>query len=126
MTISKELEEILNSFVSQAIKSYSQFCGMQKIVRCFSPIRFHRYEKNQIMRKHFDHIHSIFDGKMKGIPVLSIIMNFNDDYEGGNLIFWDDCKVDLGAGDVVIFSSLFLFPHRVEEVTKNTRYSGVC
>jgi predicted 2-oxoglutarate/Fe(II)-dependent dioxygenase YbiX len=29
------------------------------------------------------------------------------------------------SGDVVVFPSLFLFPHRIEEVTENIRYSGV-
>ena len=49
-----------------------------------------------------------------------------DDYEGGDFVLWDDCKVELGEGDILIFPSLFLFPHRVDEVTKNIRYSGVC
>jgi len=125
--ISPELEEILNPFVSQSVKSYNDFIGEERASRvsCFSPIRFNRYQKNQIMRKHCDHIKSLFEGDVKGIPVLSIIINFNDDYEGGDLVFWDDHKVDLGEGDVVVFPSLFLFPHRVEKVTKNMRYSGV-
>lgn len=127
LQITSELEEILNPFVSQSIKYYDDFIGEKKAskVSCFSPIRFNRYKKNQIMRKHSDHIISLFDGNVRGIPILSIIINFNDDYEGGDLIFWDDHKVDLGIGDIVVFPSLFLFPHRVEEVTKNMRYSGV-
>lgn len=122
------MENILNPFVSQSVKSYNNFLGEGNVsqVKYFSPIRFNRYKKDQIMRKHIDHITSLFGGKSKGIPVLSIIINFNDDYENGDLIFWDDYKIDLGVGDVVIFPSLFLFPHRVEEVTKNVRYSGVC
>lgn len=35
------------------------------------------------MRKHYDHIHSIFDGQRKGIPVLSMLGILNNDYEGG-------------------------------------------
>jgi len=127
LNVTRELEEILNPFVSQSVKSYNDFIGEKRAsgVSYFSPIRFNRYQKDQIMRKHYDHIKSLFDGDLRGIPVLSIIINFNDDYEGGDLIFWDNYKVDLGEGDVVIFPSLFLFPHRVEEVTKNMRYSGV-
>jgi len=127
LPINPELEEILNPFVSQSVKSYNDFIGEKRAsgVSYFSPIRFNRYQKDQIMRKHYDHITSLFDGDIKGIPILSIIINLNDDYEGGDLIFWDDYKVDLGEGDVVVFPSLFLFPHRVERVTKNMRYSGV-
>jgi len=127
LNITPELEDILNHFVSLSIKSYNDFVGEERAsqISGFSPIRFNRYQKDQIMRKHSDHIKSLFDGDVRGIPVLSIIINFNDDYEGGDLVFWDDYKVDLEEGDVVVFPSLFLFPHRVEEVTKNVRYSGV-
>jgi len=127
LSITKDLEEILNVFVSKSIKSYNNFIGGKKVsqVTKFSPIRFNRYQKGQIMRRHCDHIQSLFDGEARGIPVLSIIINFNDNYKGGNLIFWDDYKVNLREGDIIIFPSLFLFPHRVEEVTENIRYSGV-
>ena len=57
----------------------------KQIMNKFSTIRFNRYGKGQIMRQHHDHIHSIFDGKEKGIPVLSFILNLNDDYEGADL-----------------------------------------
>lgn len=125
--ITEDLKNILDIFVSKSIKSYNNFIGKEKVseVTGFSRIRFNRYQKGQIMRKHCDHIQSLFEGEVRGIPVLSIIINFNDNYKGGDLIFWDDYKVNLGEGDIVIFPSLFLFPHRVEEVTENVRYSGV-
>ncbi len=121
------LEDILNPLISLSVKYYNDFIGSEKVsqVTCFSPVRFNRYQKGQTMRIHCDHIKNFFEGEVKGIPVLSIIINFNDDYKGGDLIFWDDYKVDLGEGDVVVFPSLFLFPHRIEEVTENIRYSGV-
>ena len=122
-----DLEDILNPLISLSVKYYNDFIGSEKVsqVTCFSPVRFNRYQKGQTMRIHCDHIKTLFEGEVKGIPVLSIIINFNDDYIGGDLIFWDDYKVDLGEGDVVVFPSLFLFPHRIEEVTENIRYSGV-
>ena len=122
-----DLEDTLNPLISLSVKYYNDFIGSEKVsqVTCFSPVRFNRYQKGQTMRIHCDHIRSLFEGEVKGIPVLSIIINFNDDYKGGDLIFWDDYKVDLGEGDVVVFPSLFLFPHRIEEVTENIRYSGV-
>ena len=121
------LEDILNPLISLSVKYYNDFIGSEKVsqVTCFSPVRFNRYQKGQTMRIHCDHIKTLFEGEVKGIPVLSIIINFNDDYKGGDLIFWDDYKVDLREGDVVVFPSLFLFPHRIEEVTENIRYSGV-
>jgi len=96
-----------------------------QIMKKFSTIRFNRYTSDQIMRQHYDHIQSIFDGKQKGIPVLSFILNLNDDYEGADLYFWDDHIVPLGKGDIIMFPSLFLFPHGVTEATKGKRYSAV-
>ena len=92
----------------------------------FSPVRFNRYSPGQIMRQHHDHIHSIFDGKLKGVPVLTFILNFNDDYEGADLFFWEDSVFKLGKGDICMFPSNWLFPHGVTEATKGKRYSGVC
>ena len=90
----------------------------------FNAIRFNRYSPGQIMRQHHDHIHSIFDGKLKGVPVLTFILNFNDDYEGADLFFWEDSVFKLGKGDIIMFPSNWLFPHGVTEATKGIRYSG--
>ena len=97
-----------------------------KIAYQFSTIRFNRYRSGQIMRQHHDHIHSLFDGMKKGIPVLSVILNFNDDYKGGQLYFWNDYEIELGKGDIIIFPSLFMYPHGVKETTEGERLSGVC
>ena len=105
--------------------SFSEPDRSGQIMSQFNSIRFNRYEPDQIMRQHYDHIHSLFDGEIKGVPVLSFIMNFNDDYEGAELFFWKDTMVELGKGDIVMFPSNFLFPHGVTEATKGKRYSAV-
>lgn len=87
--------------------------------------RFNKYDVNTQMKLHCDHIHSMFDGNVKGIPILSIVGSLNNDYEGGEFIMWDDEKIELEAGDVMIFPSNFMYPHRVEKVTTGTRYSFV-
>jgi|TARA_R100000479_G_scaffold39074_1_gene17466 hypothetical protein len=91
----------------------------------FSKIRFNRYRKNQIMSKHVDHIKSLFPGEPKGIPILSILGALNDNYTGGELIMFDKTKIELNAGDVVIFPSNFLYPHLIKPVKKGTRYSFI-
>lgn len=91
----------------------------------YSQVRFNRYDVNTRMKLHCDHIHSMFDGERKGIPTLSILGALNDDYKGGDLIFWESKKIKLKAGQIMIFPSNFMYPHRVDEVTKGTRYSYV-
>ena len=128
--ITGEHQQLLTPFMIQAGAAYnakySYDCERtQQIMNKFSAIRFNRYSAGQIMRRHHDHIHSIFSGEEKGIPVLSFILNLNYDYEGADLVFWDDYIVPLGKGDIIMFPSLFLFPHMVTEATKGKRYSAV-
>ena len=61
---------------------------------------------------------------------LSIIMNLNDDYKGGDLIFTDQKekeikRLKLGKGSIVFFPSNFMYPHSIQPITKGTRYSIV-
>jgi len=91
----------------------------------FSKIRFNRYKKGQIMSKHQDHIQSLFTGEKRGIPILSIVCVLNDDYEGGEFIMFDNYEIKFKAGDLIIFPSVFLYPHLVKPVKKGTRYSLV-
>lgn len=91
----------------------------------YTQIRYNRYDVNTQMKLHCDHIHSMFDGSRRGIPVLSILGALNDDYEGGDLVFWEQEKIELKAGQIMIFPSNFMYPHKVLEVTKGTRYSFV-
>ena len=127
-----ELQKLLNPAILKAFDRYKSLYTYkasektQGLMTTFTPVRFNRYSPGQIMRQHYDHIHSIFDGKQKGIPVLSMILNFNNDYEGADLFFWEKDVVELGKGDIIIFPSLFLFPHGVTEAISGTRYSGVC
>ena len=90
----------------------------------FSPIRFNKYEVGTMMRRHYDHIHSIFDGEMKGVPIVSIVANLNEDYEGCEFYCRGE-KIELKTGDILLFPSNFMYPHEVRETTKGTRYSFV-
>ena len=128
-----ELQKVLGNYVVEAGREYNKKYSFPfsdqpdrsgQIMAQFCQIRFNRYAPGQIMRQHHDHIHSIFDGKLKGIPVLSFILNFNDDYEGADLYFWKDTVAKLGKGDIIMFPSNWLFPHGVTEAIEGVRYSG--
>jgi predicted 2-oxoglutarate/Fe(II)-dependent dioxygenase YbiX len=90
-----------------------------------SKIRFNRYQVGTNMKMHHDHIHTLFDGEKKGVPILSILGLLNDDFEGGDFLMFDAKKVQLKAGDIILFPSNFLYPHAVTTITKGTRYSFV-
>ena len=65
----------------------------------------------------------LFDGEKKGIPILTIVGLLNKDYNGGEFVMLEDEIINLEPGDIVVFPSLFLYPHRVNEVLEGTRYS---
>lgn len=91
----------------------------------FTQIRYNKYDVGTEMRTHCDHIQTIFDGTRRGIPILSVLGSLNNDYEGGELVMWEQEVIELKAGDIMIFPSNFLYPHKITPVTKGTRYSYV-
>jgi predicted 2-oxoglutarate/Fe(II)-dependent dioxygenase YbiX len=91
----------------------------------YSGIRFNRYETGTEMRLHCDHIHDMFDGERRGIPTLSIVGALNDDYKGGEFVMWEDTVIDLPTGSVLVFPSIFMYPHHVNQVTEGCRYTYV-
>ena len=91
----------------------------------YSGIRFNRYKKNKKMAFHCDHIHTIFDGKIRGVQSLSVLGALNDNYEGGEFIMFDNKEYKIKAGQVLIFPSSFMFPHKVEPVTKGIRHTYI-
>jgi predicted 2-oxoglutarate/Fe(II)-dependent dioxygenase YbiX len=90
----------------------------------FTGFKYIRYTADTEMHKHCDHIHSLFEGTRRGIPILTMISLFNDDFTGGDFIMFDDEKINLEKGDILIFPSIFTFPHTVEKLTSGTRYSA--
>lgn len=135
--------DISNDFVQQKIGSLSKLEVMPRLNDCIKNYvednsmhdRFtiggvtlpnlNKYELGTAMAPHYDHIYSIFDGAKRGIPVLSIVALLNNDFAGGEFVFWKDEVINLEAGDILMFPSLFAYSHRVNIITKGTRYSVV-
>ena len=90
----------------------------------FTPPRYNRYKESTCIRNHHDHINDIFDGERKGIPIVSIVGLLNDDFEGGEFILCGE-NMELKKGHILLFPSIFLYPHEVKTITKGVRYSFV-
>ena len=130
MPCTKEQQAKITPYLVKALDEYQKIVSWEgdktggQWLSKFSPIRFNRYNTGTMMRKHYDHIHSIFDGKMKGVPLVSIVGNLNEDYEGSEF-HCRDKEIKLKTGDILMFPSNFMYPHEVTECTKGTRYSFV-
>ena len=117
--IIRKLQHTLTEYIRSF--KYKWFYGLNG----YSITKFLRYSEGQQMAEHCDHISSLFDGKIKGIPMLSLVGQLNEDFEGGEFVMWGDKVIEFEAGDLIIFPSNFVYPHRVEPVTKGARYSYV-
>jgi predicted 2-oxoglutarate/Fe(II)-dependent dioxygenase YbiX len=131
-----DVKEDIKFFTDAAIRFYLAYMdreqlklgidqpGHNNIVGQCSLPRVNKYKPGTNFKRHIDHIYSVFDGTKRGIPVLSTLGVLNDDYEGGR-VFIRDLKLDLKQGDIIVWPSLFIYPHEIETVTKGTRYSFV-
>lgn len=113
------------SVIDCCMKYKEKHVGNFSWIKCCSPIRFNKYMVGTNMEMHVDHIHSIFDGRHKGIPIISVVGLLNDNYKGGEFIFNNEYKVELKQGDILLFPSNFLYAHRVNNISEGTRYSFV-
>ena len=116
--LNNKMKDCINNYLANVVPMPF---GLQQV----STIRFNRYQTGTNMKFHHDHIHTLFDGEKKGVPILSILGLLNNDFEGGDFLILDGKKVQLEAGDIILFPSIFLYPHAVTTVTKGTRYSFV-
>lgn len=117
LTIWKILEQYVNKDMAYMSKWFNSWSG-------YSFSRFNRYDSSTQMKLHCDHIHSMFDGERKGVPILTILGALNNDYEGGEFILCGE-QIEFKAGEVLVFPSNFLYPHEIKPVKSGTRYSFV-
>ena len=115
--------KIVEDAIKEAMIKYSKhikFLGRLHL----HEINLLKYEKGNFYIKHVDQSSSLN-------RTLSIIINLNEEYEGGDVLFFNPVtgmiysKADLKAGDIILFPSNFLYPHQVTPITKGVRYSIV-
>ena len=87
--------------------------------------RWNAYNKSEKMALHCDRIKSMFEGERQGDPTLSILGLLDNDFSGGQFVMHNEELQDFNRGDVVIFPSNFLYPHKVEPVVSGKRYSFI-
>jgi predicted 2-oxoglutarate/Fe(II)-dependent dioxygenase YbiX len=126
-SVNSEFTEIIMKKLWFEIDNYQKYYNFKWFNgwQGYSNIGFNKYEKNKKMAEHCDNISFIFDGNRKGVPILSLVGILNDNYKGGEFIMFQNKVIKLKQGDLLIFPSNFLFPHKVEPVLEGIRYSYV-
>lgn len=124
--VTNEIQTLLNGYMNKTVATYMADIGNPHVwFQGFSHVVVNKYPTNTLMLPHCDHIKSLYVGEYRGIPALTILGALNDNYEGGEFYLWDDYVIPLAKGDVIIFPSLFLYPHGVRLVTRDIRYTFV-
>ena len=106
------------------IHEYMKDIEWYDIYNDFTDPKFMKYSETHDMMEHCDHVRYVFDGKRKGIPILTVLGLLNDNFDGGDFVLIDE-KINFSKGDILVFPSNFMYPHKVEPVTKGTRYSYI-
>lgn len=102
----------------QAVKDYTKRFNVGEL-RYWEALNFVKYGAGQHFQEHTDHGFSYN-------CVVSMVGYVNDDYEGGEIAFrMQDLKVKPKAGDLFVFPSNFMYPHRAMPVHSGTKYSIV-
>ena len=119
-------KKVIFKTCGEAIKKYqSIFTSLHQELKLES-INLLKYKQGNFYKKHTDAFHQVN-------RQLSFIINLNEDYTGGELIFYYPnnsqfaySKVVLKTGDLIIFPSNFMYPHSIQPILSDTRYSVVC
>ena len=118
--LAKQIDRVVDSYITDFLKDIPWFSYWNGKTR-FYWIKYPTGSSG--MGVHADHVRNIFDGTRRGIPTLTVLGLLNDDYEGGELEFFQKTKIKPKQGECLIFPSVFLFPHEVLPITSGTRYS---
>jgi hypothetical protein len=114
----QELWQDLYDVKSAAVDDYRKDYNIMDL-KYWEAFNFIKYGPGQHFQEHHDHGFSYN-------CTVSLVAYPNDDYEGGELYFrLQNLLIKPDAGDLYIFPSNYMYPHRAMPVTSGTKYSIV-
>ena len=112
--IDKKIYDIINNNIEKYLQDYATLNFNLKEDTGYQLLR---YNKGDYVTEHID----TSSGEHR---TLSCTLALNDEYEGGELAFFDgELKYKLKKGNMMIFPSSFTYPHQVLPIISGTRYS---
>ena len=119
-TIDSKYNSVIHTAVGTVLKNYANVHPLFNTGLTVQDSGYdHLIYKSQDKAEYKIHI----DSADHQFRVLSISITLNDQYEGGNFVFFDDSsyKIKTKKGTAIAFPSNFCFPHAVTPVTKGIR-----
>jgi prolyl 4-hydroxylase len=120
--IDREVDQVLFGLMKEIIDRLGElYVGL--VIQSDEGYRYNRYREGGGYKLHVDRSHM---NRTYQARTLSVVINLNQDFEGGELHFpRQDLKLKLGMGDLCIFPSTYTHPHEVLPVTAGVRKSIV-
>jgi|LauGreDrversion4_2_1035121.scaffolds.fasta_scaffold276151_2 hypothetical protein len=118
---SLKLQKLWDEVYFRQLQAVRHYCKTYNIgeLRYWEAMNFIKYGPGQHFQEHHDNGYSYN-------CILSAVSYPNDDYEGGELFFrLQNLNIKPKAGDLYLFPSNFMYPHRAMPVHSGTKYSIV-
>lgn len=118
---SLKLQQLWQDVYDRQLEAVKHYCRTFNIgeLRYWEAMNFVKYGPKQHFQEHHDQGYSYN-------CVLSSVAYPNDDYEGGELFFrLQSLTLKPKAGDLYLFPSNFMYPHRAMPVSSGTKHSIV-
>jgi hypothetical protein len=115
------LQELWQELYDRKKAAVDHYVGRFRLgdLRYWEAMNFIKYGPGQHFQEHHDHGFSYN-------CTVSLVAYINEDYEGGELYFrLQDLNVKPKAGDLYIFPSNYMYPHRAMPVHSGVKYSIV-
>lgn len=114
----KKIDEDLFSIVSECLTNYIDLHYTHiSNISSDSGYSLLRYKTGQFISSHID-------ASGRSPRELSLSINLNDNYTGGEFCFFNgEKKFNLKKGDIIVFPSNFMYPHEILPVTSGERYA---
>ena len=116
-----ELQDIWQSVYDKSIQPVKNYANHFRLgeLRYWEAMNFVKYGPGQHFQEHHDHGYSYN-------CVVSLVGYPNDDYEGGEINFrLQNLTIKPKAGDLFVFPSNFMYPHRAMPVKSGVKHSIV-
>ena len=115
----KEYASKIRSFNWSYYDTKSFHCS-EMIIRRYNQGSQFKYHHDDIIGEIFPH----WFLRRQNILTCNFYFSNADDYDGGDLVFTCGKSFHPSMGDIIIFTSNWMFYHEVQKITKGTRYSG--
>jgi hypothetical protein len=117
------INKYLNDEISRRLQDYIN--DVKNVLICrnfhiFDKYLIQKYTKN--VGKYIEHTDDSYSEKYNSNRYITFIWYLNDVNKGGETLFWGDYKITPKKGKLVLFPSLWCFPHKGNIPLSNDKY----